>query len=201
MTVRLIDVIDTASLLAKYDDIPCEYDGIHNMYVLEDRDFDDLVSRLKNKHYLDKFIVDETTGKSPYTRMSSRSSDLVMSSESTSTSEIVFTTSSLLDLLAQIEELSEYDIDINESIDGSLQLTIGESYYSINLNTAEDVEVSDEVVEEIAEINEENYDNLDVETIDDLEPIESGIVKEALKTLAIGGLVRLGKKYLDSGRA
>ena len=44
---------------------------------------------------------------------------------------IVFTPASLIDLLSKIDELSEFNVGITETIDGDLQLEIGDSIYSI----------------------------------------------------------------------
>lgn len=112
--------------------------------------------------------------------------------------EILFTTASLLDFLQQIEELSDKDIIVNE--DGTtITITIGESTYSINKSDAEDVEVEPEVVDEVAEINENTYEELDdveYSEIGEDEVVEGGIIKEALKTLLVGGMVRLTSKLL-----
>lgn len=106
--------------------------------------------------------------------------------------EILFTTASLLDFLSQIDELADKDINLTES-EGSIQVQIGESTYDINTNTSEEVEVPDEVVDQVSEIADEAFDDLD---LDDSEVVEGGIIKEALKTLAIGGLVRLTGKLV-----
>lgn len=112
--------------------------------------------------------------------------------------EILFTTASLLDFLQQIDELSDKDIIVDEN-DGAITITIGESTYSINKGDAEEVEVEPEVVDEVAEINETTYEELDAveyTEIDDEEVVEGGIISEALKTLAVGGMVRLTSKLL-----
>ena len=112
--------------------------------------------------------------------------------------EILFTTASLLDFLQQIDELSDKDIILNEN-DSQITVTIGDSTYSINKNDAEAVEVPDEVVEEVAEINETTYEELDdveYSEVDEDEVVEGGLITEALKTLAVGGLVRLTGKLL-----
>ena len=112
--------------------------------------------------------------------------------------EILFTTSSLLDFLRQIEELSDKDIIVNE--DGAaITVKIGDSTYAINKSDAEEVEVAPEVVDEVADINEtafEEIDDIEYTEVSDEEVIEGGLLKEALKTLAVGGLVRLTGKLL-----
>lgn len=112
--------------------------------------------------------------------------------------EILFTPAALLDFLRQIDELSDKDIIVNDT-DATITVTIGDSTYSINTGNAEEVEVADEVVDEVAEINDTAYEEMDdVEftEISEEETVEGGIIKEALKTLAVGGLVRLTGKIL-----
>lgn len=112
--------------------------------------------------------------------------------------EILFTPAALLDFLRQIDELSDKDIIVNDT-DATITVTIGDSTYSINTGNAEEVEVADEVVDEVAEINDTAYEEMDdVEftEISEEEVVEGGIIKEALKTLAVGGLVRLTGKIL-----
>ena len=112
--------------------------------------------------------------------------------------EILFTPAALLDFLRQIDELSDKDISVDDS-GSEILVTVGDSTYSISSNDAEDIEVTPEVVDEVAEINENTYEELDdVEytEIDDDEVVEGGLIKEALKTLAIGGMVRLTSKLL-----
>lgn len=113
---------------------------------------------------------------------------------------IVFTPAGLLDLLVNIDELSEYDIGLTETIDHNIQLQIGESIYQLSKSDAEDVVVDDSVVDEVSDINDRAYQELessggDVE-IQELDDVESGIIKELVKTLLVGGMVRLAGKTL-----
>ena len=113
---------------------------------------------------------------------------------------IVFTTSSLLDLLSKIDELREYEIGIAETIDGQIQLTIGDSAYLIDTDNATEVTVDDNVVETVDEANLEAYEGLDesvdVNIYEEGQPVESGILKELAKSLLLGGMVRLSGKLL-----
>lgn len=112
--------------------------------------------------------------------------------------EILLTPAALLDFLRQVDELADKDISVDDT-GSALNITIGDSSYSIDLNQAEEVEVPETVVDEVAEINETTYEELDdVEytEISDEEVVEGGIIKEALKTLAVGGLVRLAGKIM-----
>lgn len=104
--------------------------------------------------------------------------------------EIIFTSAGVLDLLSQIDELSGYDIDLNDN-NGNITLTIGESVYKIS-RPGDTVEAPEEVVAEISEIADEAIANVS----DGPAPVESGLVKELLKTLLVGGAVRLTTKIL-----
>ena len=113
--------------------------------------------------------------------------------------ELVFTPASLADLLSQIDELKEYDISITQTIGGSVELSIGDSTYTISDDSATEVEVEPEVVDEVNEVNMEAYDELGNGEFDvSKEPVESGPIKEVLKTLLIGGMVRLAAKTLKN---
>ncbi len=113
--------------------------------------------------------------------------------------EILLTSAALLDFLRQIDELSDKDIILNED-DSTITVTIGDSTYTINKSDAEEVEVEPEVVEEVSEINETTYEELDDveynEVSEGEDVVEGGILSEALKTLAVGGLVSLTGKLL-----
>jgi len=113
--------------------------------------------------------------------------------------EILLTPAALLDFLRQVDELADKDISVDET-GSTLSVTIGESTYGIDLNQAETVEVPDEVVDEVADVADEAYADLgeagvDVTDIDE-DVVEGGIISEALKTLAVGGLVRLAGKIM-----
>lgn len=112
--------------------------------------------------------------------------------------EILLTPAALLDFLRQVDELADKDISVDDT-GSALNITIGNSSYSIDFDNAETVEVPDDTVEEVAEINESTFEELDdVEytELDDEDVVEGGLIKEALKTLAVGGLVRLAGKIM-----
>ena len=108
--------------------------------------------------------------------------------------ELVFTPAAVLDLLSSIEELKDYDIEFYND-NNTMSFTIGESKYEINTKVAEDVEVPEEVLDEVSEINEENYEPY-LDQVADGDVVEGGLIKELIKTLAIGGLVRLTKNAI-----
>ena len=116
--------------------------------------------------------------------------------------EVVFTPGAVLSLLTQIEELKDYDIGINDGVDGKLQVTIGESTYNIDTGNIVEVDVDDGAIADVEYANQDAYSSLyDSGEIDlELEPINSGILskvgKAAKAILVIGGLVRLTSKFL-----
>lgn len=111
-------------------------------------------------------------------------------------SQILFTPSSLVDFLTQVDELKDVNIGIND--DGeNVSISIGDSTYEINPKSVTDIDVSDEDVDQACQANESNYDELeDSGEIEMNDSVESGIIKQLLKTLAIGGMVRLAAKEL-----
>lgn len=108
--------------------------------------------------------------------------------------QIVFTPSAILDLLSQIEELADKDINVTEFGDGGVQITIGESTYTINVDNAVDVEAPQEVVEDVSEANSEAYEGLGEDT---LETVEGGLIKTVVKALLLRGLVKLSTQLID----
>lgn len=113
--------------------------------------------------------------------------------------EILLTPAALLDFLRQVDELADKDIAVDET-GSTITVTIGESTYGIDLNQAEDIEVPDEVVEEVSDVADTAYTELGGAGVEFTEieedVVEGGLIKEALKTLAVGGLVRLTAKLL-----
>lgn len=112
---------------------------------------------------------------------------------------LVLTPSALLAFLSQIEELKDLDIELSQ-VGGSLDISIGNTTYTLLSPDDSVVEVDDIAVDEISEIDEQGYDEIELdETESELvggEAVEGGIIKELIKTLAIGGLVRLTKDAL-----
>lgn len=113
--------------------------------------------------------------------------------------QYIFTPSSILDLLSQIDELKDYDIGLTETFDNNFRLTVGDSVYDIEPDDVNKISVSNEVVEDIIDTNESTYEDLEdsgLVSYEDQVDITSGIIKEALKTLLIGGMVRLTGKLV-----
>lgn len=112
--------------------------------------------------------------------------------------ELVFTPASLLDLLSQIDELKDLNVGLTETIDGKIQLQVGDSVYIIG-DSAESIQVDEQVIEDVSNLNEDTYNDLAVSgQFEDDQPIESGIIAELAKTLLIGGVARLTAKYLKN---
>lgn len=117
--------------------------------------------------------------------------------------ELVFTPSAVLALLTEIEELKGKQISFKEE-DDQIVLTIDDSTYSIDSTLAEDLQVDDYTVETLSIANEEGYEELESNedvTFNEDEPVEGGIIKELVKTLAIGGLVRMTNNALIKDRS
>lgn len=110
--------------------------------------------------------------------------------------EIVFTPAAVLSLLTQIEELKDYDIGIKDGIAGRLQVTIGNSVYDVDTGSSVEVVVDEEAVADVEDANQDAYSSLSDSGEVELEPINSGVIKQLAKTLLVGGLVRLTSKLL-----
>lgn len=110
----------------------------------------------------------------------------------------LLTAASLMDLLCQIDEFKQFDIDLIETYQ-KIVLKVNDSMYSImpDESTVVDAESDKDLIEDIVDAQNETYSQLvKTDQISDESTVEGGIVKEALKTLLIGGMVRLGSKLL-----
>ena len=109
--------------------------------------------------------------------------------------QVLLTPSALLDFLLQVDELGDMTVSVSETADGNIQVLIGDSVYSIDCSNAEQVEVEPEAVDQVSDINEEAYEDI-VDSNDNVEEVdvEAGLIKEIVKTLAVGGLARLAGK-------
>lgn len=115
----------------------------------------------------------------------------------------LFTPAALLSILSQIDELKDKELEITETLDGAMQLRIGDSVYAIEDVAPVVFEVEPEVVEQVDDLNEETYSDMQdsgdidmLDTTDDDIPVQGGILSELFKTLAVGGMVRLTTKML-----
>lgn len=111
--------------------------------------------------------------------------------------QLLLTPSALLSILVQVDELKDKNIQVVETLDGNLQVTIGDSNYEIVEDDLVELEVPGEVVEEVEDLNESTYVDLqECEEVELCDSVEGGILSEIFKTLAVGGLVRLTTKML-----
>ena len=111
-------------------------------------------------------------------------------------STLLLTPASLVDFLSQIDELSEKSISLN-SDNGYIEVSIGEATYRIRPQDEVNVPVSVDDIDEVNDAADDTYDELvDNGYIENSDEIESGLIKELIKTLAIGGMVRLAAKKL-----
>lgn len=114
---------------------------------------------------------------------------------------LVLTPSALVAFLSEIEELKGLDLELTEN-NNSLDIKIGDNNYKLESPAESVVEVNDEAMDELEDLNEDGYEELDdfnlEEDLEDVsgEAVEGGIIKELLKTLAVGGLVRLTKNAI-----
>ena len=110
---------------------------------------------------------------------------------------IVFTPSAVIHLLTEIDDLKDKNISLSELDGGKLQISVGTSTYDILTSTSLEVEVDEDVLEAVVEENIQTYEELvDVEDIEISEPVESGIITGLVKSLLLGGLIRLAPKLL-----
>lgn len=129
--------------------------------------------------------------------------------EANGLNEVIFTSAAVLDLLLQIDELSDYTIGMTETLDGDLQLQVGNSIYLIDSQDSKIIRVEDQIVGEIEITTEEAYDEIlqDVEVESDLpsydevdaeadDVVEGSFIKDIAKSLALGGLIRFATKNL-----
>lgn len=111
--------------------------------------------------------------------------------------ELLFTSASILDLLSNIDELKDKNLDISEASSG-VTITVGDTSYEIKSSEATEVQVDESIIEEIDIITSEAYEDLSDEGVDlnGVEDVEGGPIKSLLKTLLLGGMVRLTAKML-----
>ena len=110
---------------------------------------------------------------------------------------VVFTPASVLSLLTKIDELKDVNIGMTETMDGKLQLSIGESVYELEPEVDTMVQVDDSVVDKIEDVNQQTYEDLAEDGEVELqEEVTGGVLKEIAKTLLLGGMVRLTGKML-----
>lgn len=110
---------------------------------------------------------------------------------------VVFTPASVLSLLTKIDELKNVNIGMTETMDGKLQLSVGESVYELEPEVDTSVQVDDSVVDKIEDVNQQTYEDLAEDGEVELqEEVTGGVLKEIAKTLLLGGMVRLTGKML-----
>lgn len=110
---------------------------------------------------------------------------------------VVFTPASVLSLLTKIDELKDVNIGMTETMDGKLQLSVGESVYELEPEVDTSVQVDDSVVDKIEDVNQQTYEDLAEDgEVEFQEEVTGGVLKEIAKTLLLGGMVRLTGKML-----
>lgn len=111
--------------------------------------------------------------------------------------ELLFTSASVLDLLSNIDELKGKDINLAETSSG-VTITVGDVTYEIKSSDASEVEVDESIIEEIDSITTDAYEELSTDgvQVDDKEDVQGGPIKSLLKTLLLGGMIKLTAKML-----
>lgn len=112
-------------------------------------------------------------------------------------SDVLLTPSALLAFLNQVEELKGKEINFYES-DNEISVSIDANTYVLDASDSVELSVDEASYEEVETANEDGYAEIgeDIEEIESND-IKSGIIKELVKTLALGGLVRLTKHALE----
>ena len=112
-------------------------------------------------------------------------------------SNILLTPSGLLGFLNEIEELKDKEITFHES-DDKISVVIDNNEYVLDASQSAEIEVPEDAIDEVENANEEGYEDIgeDIEDVAEDE-IEGGIIKELVKTLALGGLVRMTKHAFE----
>lgn len=106
--------------------------------------------------------------------------------------QVLFSAASLLTILSSIEELDAYQIDMYTDEAGITVSIDGNEYrFDYNDESTADIAVSEDDLKEAEAVIEQ-----EAESNDEPEDIEAGIISGLLKTLAVGGLVRLTGKLL-----
>lgn len=113
--------------------------------------------------------------------------------------EYLFTASGLLDMLLQIDEFKYYQLDISSDGLGNLQLHVNDSIYMFKAVDSVNIPVSDTQFEAVQDCAESTYeailDDIDYDS-SDLQSVNSGLLKQLVKTLLVGGMVRITNKLL-----
>ena len=198
--MKLNGTMEASRLLDKLnleEGIDWTYDWNSNLYTITDEGESKFPPKSDNDFW-DYFNRAFKSGK----LSGSSSRGMTLAATEVDTSELVFTPASLLDIISKIDELSQYEVGLTTTLDGQLQLQVGDSVYDLTSESdVNNINVDDSVVDDVSEINEDAYDQIVSEEGEETQPIESGLIKEMIKTLAIGGVVRLGKNYLTSQNA
>lgn len=119
----------------------------------------------------------------------------------------LFTAPAVLDFLSKIPELEGADLGVQEVPDGSVTFLINNTVYTIDTSQAEELEVDDQTLETIAEVSDEGHDQLyndlsendansEFDIASEGELVEGGIIKNAIKSLLLGGMIRFANKHL-----
>lgn len=110
--------------------------------------------------------------------------------------DLLFTPAAVLDMLSQIDELRDLELGLEEH-NTDLVFTVGDSRYEISGKKAPQVHTDSTNYETAMDADDECLYELEKnDKIDIQEDVEGGIIKETVKTLLVGGLVRLTSRLV-----
>lgn len=111
-------------------------------------------------------------------------------------SQLLFTPAAVLDLLMSIDELQGTPIELEDNV-SSIKLRIGGSEYNISDNNASEIKTDSRTLSDVEAVAEDAYDELEQSgKVEYSEPVQSGLLKNVVKSLLLGGMLRLSAKLL-----
>lgn len=111
----------------------------------------------------------------------------------------MFTGSALLHFITSIDELKDKEISFIEN-DDSIDITIGDSKYRLMPqleNNADIIVTTPAAASDVEDIQQDEYDELiGNEDVDVSDNIEGGIITTLVKSLLLGGMLKLAPKLM-----
>lgn len=111
----------------------------------------------------------------------------------------MFTGSALLHFITSIDELKDKDISFIEN-DDSIDISIGDNTYRLMPqleNNADIIVTTPAAASDVEDIQQDEYDELiENEDVDVSDNIEGGILTTLVKSLLLGGMLKLAPKLM-----
>lgn len=111
----------------------------------------------------------------------------------------VFTPVGILEILSQISELDDYELGLQEDPNGDVRIFVGESQYIIKSSSLDKLVVPENVSDSIENIDKDTADEIldaGAEERSHSDVVESGVLREIVKSMLVGGAIRMIKKLL-----